>query len=241
MQNVFRGGISARVRQTSATQQPGQSMVEIGVIIALMALAVILILTTAGVNVNAALCQVARAFGASQACGLLFSENFDNLDAWEKVRGKWDLENGRLCGGPGEGRIFTPIDGDNYRVNIDQNELLQGNGYGVFFRASDVENVDGYTFQYDPGYGKGEFLIRKWVNGYELPPIARAPAPPNYDWHNTNRQIELVVDGDNFAVSIDGEEVVTAQDSTYSEGGVGLRTWWPTRACFDDMTVEALP
>jgi Flp pilus assembly pilin Flp len=230
------------MRSTDKHRQPGQSMVEVGVIIALMALAVVLVLSTAGVNINAALCRVANAFGAGQTCGLLFSEDFNNLDAWEKVRGNWNLEDGQLCGGPGEGRIFTPIEEDNYRVKVDQSQLFRGNGYGVFFRSTDVNRLDGYSFQYDPGYDRGSFIIRKWVNGNELSqPIARARAPQGYDWYDTNRQIDLEVNGDNFAVSIDGQQVLTAQDSTYPSGGIGFRTWSNTKACFDDLSVEALP
>ncbi len=230
------------MQRTLRRKQLGQSIAEIGAIIGLGALAVMLVLSNVGTSTSNDLCRVTNAMGANETCGSLFSENFNSLDAWQHVRGRWDLKNGQLCGGPGEGRIFTSIDGNNYRVKIDKSMLHRGNGYGVFFRTQNVEKVSGYSFQYDPGYGAGEFVIRKWVNGYEISrPIARGRAPANYDWYDTNRTIELDVNGDTFTAYVDGEPVVTATDSTYPEGGIGFRTWSNTRACFDDITVEAIP
>ena len=43
---------------------------------------------------------------------------------------------------------------------------LRGQGFGVFFRASDPDAVDGCAFRYRPGSsGRGWFQIREYENG----------------------------------------------------------------------------
>jgi len=101
--------------------------------------------------------------------------------------------------------------------------------------------MNGYVFQYDPGYYPGAFIIRKWVNGRELSaPIAVAKAP-GYDWYSSPRDIEVVVEGDTFTAYVDGVEVLTATDSTYATGGSGLRNWDSTKVCFDQFGMQSAP
>lgn len=215
--------------------RPGQSMVEIGLIIALVAAVAMVGLSVTGTSVSDVFCRAVSMFGGN--CGSLFRDDFSDLDAWEKVSGHWDIVDGELCGGPGEGRIFTPIDASDYSVNLDTARLQQGNGYGVFFRTENTARVNGYSFQYDPGMSG--FVIRKWVNGNEISvPIARAAAP-GYSWYNAERKLQLNVRGDTFTVTLDGQPVLSATDSTYPSGGLGFRTWDSTRACFDNLDVQA--
>ncbi|MBX0326706.1 DUF1080 domain-containing protein [Oscillochloris sp. ZM17-4] len=218
---------------------PGQSMVEIGVMIALVAVIAAVGLSTTGTSVDTAMCQVVSAFGGGD-CGtrLLFADDFTNMNAWERAAGTWKIDNGELSGGPGEGRLFTPIPADDYTIDIDTARLSQGNGYGVFFRTENFGKVNGYTFQYDPGL-QG-FAFRKWVNGSEIStPIAIAKAP-NYDWYNSDRKLQITVKGDTFTASIDGQHVLTTSDSTYTSGGIGLRTWDSTQASFDNLSVYSV-
>lgn len=172
----------------------------------------------------------------------LWRDDLNSLDNWSPVRGTWEASNGVLRNtSSGEGRIFTPYSGDDFMVDIDIAHLIQGNGYGVWLRASDVEgsNINGYTFQYDPGYGGGEFIMRKWVNGSERAPFARVSAA-GYDWYDPHK-VQVVASGDTFTVVIDGEQVLTAQDSTYSSGQVGLRTWSTSRTEFHGFSIEVAP
>jgi hypothetical protein len=162
------------------------------------------------------------------------------LSAWTIVNGNWRNENGQLCGGGREGRIFVPLSERNYVINVRMALLQQGNGYGIYFRATNFDRVDGYTFQYDPGYSPGAFLFRKWVRGNELSPFARNNAP-GYTWHNVSRQIRIEVNGNTFTAYVDGQRVLTGSDNTYTYGGVGFRTWDATQVCFDDLTVDPLP
>jgi len=135
------------------------------------------------------------------------------------------------------GGIFNnEFAGDDYTVNIDKANLIRGNGYGVWFRAQDYDRPEGCIFQYDPGYRGGSFLFRKWVNGHELRPFA-VQRSLGFDWHGDDHDVQVVAEGNTFTAYVNGEPVLTASDDTYTEGGVGLRTWDRTQVCFDDFTI----
>jgi fructan beta-fructosidase len=178
----------------------------------------------------------------SHPSSYLWRDDLNSLDNWNPVRGKWEASNGVLRNtSSGEGRIFTPYTGDDFMVDIDIAHLLQGNGYGVWLRASEVDgdNINGYTFQYDPGHGRGEFSMRKWVDGKELSTFVRVSAE-GYDWYDPHK-VQVIANGDTFTVVIDGVQILTAQDSTYSSGQVGLRTWSNTRTEFHGFSIEVAP
>lgn len=215
-----------------------QGFVEYILLIALISGTVALSLRALGITVRDIYCLVAGTFGFDQTCVHYFYDPFDTLDAWKVVSGKWSVRNGKLYGGPGEGRIFTDISADNYVITLHSATLEQGNGYGVFFRVTNTPRFNGYSFQYDPGYKA--FIYRKWVNGYELnPPFAVARAP-NYEWHGYPRDIQIVVKGNTFTTYVDGHPVLTATDNSYPEGGIGLRVWDATEANFDAISVDAI-
>ncbi len=94
----------------------------------------------------------------------VWSEDFPDLDRWDFTVGRrWRAEGGKLCAGPrGEHRGFT---GDeswaDYTVHVNVAEQYRDNGYGVYFRISNEPRINGYAFQYDPGYGRGAFLIHR--------------------------------------------------------------------------------
>ncbi|WP_165360547.1 DUF1080 domain-containing protein [Candidatus Chloroploca sp. Khr17] len=229
-----------------SSSQSGQSLVEIGALLALVSLTAILGLSMIGVNLDNVFCQVASALGGDDVCevGPLFQEPFDNLSAWYKQSGNWQLKDGQLCIKDG-GQIFRPVEPSDYRIRVDQTMLFSGNGHGVFFRATNFVSpakVNGYTFQYDKGLN--QFVMRKWTDGSEASPFARVDVPANYDWYNTNRRIELEVKGNTFTAYIDGVQKLTGTDTSatpYTTGGVGLRTWYGSDACFDNLSVTALP
>ncbi|RME87502.1 MAG: DUF1080 domain-containing protein [Anaerolineae bacterium] len=241
----------------------GQGLVEFALLLALVALVAFLALQAMGISVREAYCRVASAF-SENACtdaGVYCSTSFDGktgheheeeednedrgIDGWEARRGHWKVEDGQMCTSK-HARIFntcsTELPQGDYEIRLDGATLMQGNGYGVFFRVSNVgSHFNGYTFQYDPGYGGGAFIYRKWVNGRELwPPFAIAWAP-NYDWYGEPHDIRIVVKGNTFTTYIDGQEVLTATDDTYTEGAVGLRSWDHTQACFDGFTIAPAP
>jgi hypothetical protein len=217
------------------SHQSGQVLSEYALLLVLLLLGLILILTIFGVDLQASYCRVVSAVGFANACGSYFSDDFNNLSNWKIVNGTWQTKDGNLLGGPGEGRIFRDLTQSDYTITVNGATLNQGNGYGVFFRATNTSKVNGYSFQYDPGYGA--FIMRKWVNGNELAPFAVASAP-GYNWYGTSRDIQIVAKGSTFTAYVDGKQVLQGSDSTYSQGGVGLRTWSSTTARFGKITVD---
>ncbi len=216
--------------------RPGQSAVEIALIIGLVALVGIGSFMLAGEGVRDALCHAAEGLGAG--CSTLLSEDFSDISDWQILGGKWNNTSGQLCTPGGGSRIYRPLDRSDYAINVGTANMTSGNGYGIFFRDSGgTNNFNGYSFQYDRGYYPGGFLIRKWVNGKEIAvPIAFVQMP-NYNWYNVNRQVRLEVKGDTFTAFIDGQQVLQTRDNTYTSGGIGFRSWG-SPACFDNLTVE---
>ncbi|MCS6887347.1 family 16 glycoside hydrolase [Chloroflexus sp.] len=214
----------------------GQSFTELAILIGLVAAVVVVGLSLTGEGTRDALCRASGAFGGK--CGDLFRDDFSSLNNWSIQSGRWQIRDGRLCI-DGPGRIYRPLDRSDYVINLDVARITQGNGYGIFFRDSGDAKFNGYSFQYDPGYGQGAFIIRKWVNGNELStPIARVNAPAGYDWYGADRQVRVEVRGDTFTAYIDGQPAVQIRDNSFTSGGIGLRSWDNTSACFDNLSVQ---
>jgi len=228
--------LRSRRRPAGGRSGHGQSVVEYALLISLVAGALALTLALLGVRVQDVYCSVARALGSDDVCGVYFSDGFDDLSGWFVERGKWRISDGLLNGGRGEGRIYRDVGADDYTITLDGVSLANGNGYGVFFRTDPGPPMNGYSFQYDPGWGRGAFVMRKWVHGHELSPFAVARAP-EFDWYGGNRQVQIVVEADHFVAIIDGETVLEGSDDTYGSGGIGLRTWDGTNVSFDGVVV----
>ena len=221
----------------------GQGLLEYAVLIVLVVAAVILILYVSGVNLRDLYCSITGKLGG-QACQAYCQDGFASLSEWTmRSNTGWNVVDGRLCNtGKYEQQVFSSCASkqklpEKYEIKIDLAELSAGDGYGVFFRMQSTSPANGYVFQYDPGLG-GAFVVRKWVNGWEVnPPLARV-VPKNYTWLNQERDIRLEVDGFTTTAYVDGEKVLSFTDSTYpAGGGSGFRTWDSTQACFDDFTI----
>ena len=218
----------------------GQGLGEYMLLLVLIALLAILALNIAGVSIKQLLCKAIAGLGASPAiCSAsLFQDDFNNFNNWQIVNGTWKINNGQLCGSNG-GQIFAPIPGaSNYVINLNGATMTTGNGYGLFFDSSNVTSVNGYDFQFDPGVGG--FIMRKWYQGAEMAPsvITKPPAGFNY---NTTHNIQVMVQGQTFTALVDGQQVFTTTDPTYTSGEIGLRTWDSTQVCFDSISVNPLP
>ena len=200
-----------------------------------------------GISVRDIYCDAATALGGGESCTVQETcvDDFASADdTWENRYGNWQVKDDQLCTSRGA-LTFNACSMDNnkkdYNVKVDSANLTRGNGYGIFFRTTKPDKkYNGYTFQYDPGYRGGAFIFRKWVNGRELRPFAVTSAR-GYDWHNTPHDVEVVVKGDTFTAYIDGQPVLTGTDSTYTEGGVGLRSWNGSNVCFDRFAIGTVP
>lgn len=222
----------------------GQSITEYAIILALVAVCVLLLLSLTGQSVAEVLCSVVDGLnlGDRNSCTNFLNDTFGNLNNWERIWGgdNHTLNDGKLCM-KGDERLLNkqPLP-DDYKVSMNYAQLSSGNGYGIMFRMNQSgTNYAGYTFQIDPGLGK-RFAFRRYDrNGAELStPLSMASAPANFNW-SAPHKVDVVVKGDKFAAYIDGVLVLTASDSTYPSGQVGLRTWDSTDACFDDLSVTA--
>jgi hypothetical protein len=165
---------------------------------------------------------------------------------WYEVGGAgWGTGDERYCVYQhGEHRSFQGAENwTDYVVRLTAN-LYQGDGFGVFFRATQVDHVNGYLFEYAPGgtcFGKqGCFFFRKVVQGREQYPFAQSAAPAGYQWYNAVRDVEVRAEADTFSALVDGEEVLKGSDSGYTYGEAGLRTWDGSEACFWGFAVAFL-
>lgn len=233
-------------------QEKGQSTLEVTLILMLVVVTTIGIMQLVGVNVASVYCQVIAVLGIHPAScpasdGVLYSDDFNDgdFDGWEVNQGNdWRIEDDELCAGPGQHhRIFARgSKGEDFTVSFD-GTLKSGRGFGVFFRTSNDE-LNGYIFQYDEGYGSpGAFIYRKWINGHEMSPFRPYnSAPAGYEWYNVKRHFEVSIQGNSFETKIDGEVVATAVDNAvppepyYESGLIGFRTWG-SEACFDNVIV----
>lgn len=225
--------------------EAGAALKEYALLLLLAAMAVVGVLAALGTSVAGVFEQAVDPMMTAPAIDLPdwiddFSD--ENLTGWDWSRSDhWQQNNGQLVMGPsGEVRgCQGEEEWDNYVIQV-RAILYQGNGYGVYFRATGTpNNLDGYIFQYDPGYGvpRGSFLFRKIVGGGERSPFARAKAPEGFEWWNVWRDIQVNVEGDTFTAYVDGEPVLQGSDDSYTTGRVGLRTWDSTLAAFDDLQV----
>jgi Flp pilus assembly pilin Flp len=169
---------------------------------------------------------------------------------WQVVAGKqWRVEGDSYCAGPkGDHRSFYGAENwTDYEITF-KAVLNEGNGYGVYFRATNYKKANAYIFQYNPSFRakgrakgrKGAFLFRRVVKGKEQYPFAIAWAPEDYQWQDVQREIRVRVEGNTFTAYVDGEAVLQARHSEYTHGGIGLRVWNKSSACFQDFQVTFL-
>ncbi|MBT3313746.1 MAG: hypothetical protein HN390_03945 [Anaerolineae bacterium] len=225
----------------------GQGLVEYALIVALIIAGVLVSLEMTGYTLREAYCRAAQTLGSEQTCGeeeIYCEDDFASADNWTSQYGTWTNSEGQLCTSAGAKNFNncsqSMSNNEDYSIKLDGAQLDRGNGYGVFFRGTDMGGrTEGYIVQYDPGWGGGSIIMRKWVNGRELPPFA-IKRMPGYDWFGEPHDIQLDVEGDTFTFTLDGEEVLVGQDDTYTEGGVGLRSWDGTEVCFDNLSIGEL-
>jgi len=225
----------------------GQGLVEYALIAAITAIGVFVALEATGYTIHDAYCRVTEGLGSKNACTgeeIYCQDDFSSSDNWTSQYGSWTNADGQLCTSRGA-KNFNNCSQDmknnkDYTIKLDGAQLDYGNGYGIFFRGTEMDGqTDGYIVQYDPGWSGGSIIMRKWINGRELPPFA-IKRMPGYDWHGEAHDLQLDIQGDTFTFFLDGEEVLVGKDDTYSEGGVGLRSWDSTEVCFDNITINEL-
>ena len=171
----------------------------------------------------------------------LFSSDFDTMDGLTPLVGSWENRDGALVPTDrGENRLsYGDTNWKDYEINVNAN-ISEGKGYGIYFRADGDNNISGYCFQYDPGYGKGAFLVRKVVNGKEKSPIVRTWIPDNFTVYNQSHETTITSEGDHHVIKVDGQEIFDFHDSTFSSGSAGFRSWGNSTVKFQDVIVSNL-
>lgn len=224
----------------------GQGMTEYVLVLALILVTVLVSMRLTGYNLRDIYCAAAQGLGVTEACAgerVYCEDEFANLDNWKSNWGTFTIEDGKICTS-GSAKNYNTCSQNmenmsDYTIKVINAELNQGNGYGIFFRGTELNGqTNGYIVQYDPGWGGGSIIMRKWINGRELPPFA-TKRMPGYDWYSEPHDIQVNVQGNTFTVYLNGEEVLVGQDDTYTEGGIGLRSWDDTQVCLDAIKVNA--
>jgi transcriptional regulator with XRE-family HTH domain len=128
-------------------------------------------------------------------------------------------------------------------------DLRSGPGFGLLFRAviDDDSRMSGYSFDVDPVYEGGSYLVREWRADRELwNPIARAPIADPDALHGL-LAVRLTVDDERLVASINGEVVLEVESLKQAsadrgrEGAagnrVGIQAWSSTDLVIDELRV----
>jgi prepilin-type N-terminal cleavage/methylation domain-containing protein len=169
---------------------------------------------------------------------VLYATTFDNMEGLRILLGSWTLANGKLSptGAAGEHRVSLGSGTwTDFQIDVTAT-LLSGPGYGVYYRSDGQTNISGYVFQFDPGLGN-RFVVRKVVNGQEQTQFQSVAMPAGFNL-NAQHQISIKVVGTQQYMIVDGVVVLQFQDSTFTSGTAGLRTWSNSQVVFEDVTVR---
>jgi len=136
----------------------------------------------------------------------------------------------------------------DFAVEVDV-DFRSGPGLGVLFRASIDEQgrMSGYSFDIDPIYDGGGYLVRQWLADRELwNPIARVGAPEPTTMYGS-LTVRLVVTGDHLVALVNGLEVLTVENLKQASADrgreaadgdrVGVQAWSSSDLVIDTLRV----
>jgi transcriptional regulator with XRE-family HTH domain len=138
----------------------------------------------------------------------------------------------------------------DFAVEVDV-DFRSGPGFGVLFLASvdDEGRMSGYSFDIDPIYDGGGYLVRQWHGDRELwNPIARVGGTDPAAMYG-RLTVRLVVDGDRLCATVNGTEVLTVDDLRQASADrgrdaaagnrVGVQAWSSSDLVIDTLRVAA--
>ena len=133
----------------------GQGLVEYALIAALIISGVLVTLELTGYTVREAYCRAAEGLGSANACAtekVYCEDDFSSADNWTSQYGNWTNPEGQLCTSRGAKSYNNCSESmstnEDYTIKIDGAQLDTGNGYGVFFRGTEMgERTNGYILK----------------------------------------------------------------------------------------------
>lgn len=229
----------------------GQGLVEYALLLLLIGTAVVLGVSLTGVSLtdvyNDALDDFRLGY-SSEACAPLAQAG----EGWQALKDKFWM--GGITGADGAyevcplcGGLLPNNFGSDYSVALNgvgvKNVRSTWNGYGIAFRSSfDKNGLNGYMFEIEQ-VNKNQPVtayFSKWVNGKQIrPPLSSLNLSSSFDWGNPP-DFRIDSQGDSFTAYLDGAPVLSAKDSTYTDGSVGVISNQGTQLTFEDLFVTDL-
>ncbi len=167
--------------------------------------------------------------------GNTFTDDFTSSNAgkWSVVKGASWKRTGGKCYSPAEIAIMA-YKGKYYSDFVFEADVSVGNNYdgGVFFRSKNPDKEDGYYF----GLYAQTDEVRLYKLASATKPLA-AYAKLKID-PNTVNHVKIVAKGSNIKIYVNSMEkpIIDINDSTYSTGYLGLRSYY-TKASYDNVSV----
>jgi prepilin-type N-terminal cleavage/methylation domain-containing protein len=161
---------------------------------------------------------------------IFFASAFNSLDGFTLLSGGWTSGPGGLSSNGIAGSLLaTGGNWDDFTVQTSAT-LSSGDGYGMYYLSDSNANT-GYILQFDPSLG---FTVSDVANGTIL---AQAAMPPGFQ-PNGQHNISVSVSGGEHTIQVDGNTLMTFNDSTYSSGTVGLQSAAGSNVNFTGFTVS---
>ena len=168
---------------------------------------------------------------------IVLSDDFDgSLSEWSSVKGKWSIVDGQLVGTSNNNILLTGATdaSDNIiKTNVNFNDKKDGIA-GIVFRTT-LRRGKLYT-----GYGveldkkSKEFIFTKTTKGKSSDKV-KIDVPSGFDWSKPH-SLQVNAVGDKFTLYVDGQDVLSYVDDSYTSGSVGLSSS-KKNASFEDFEV----
>ncbi len=208
-----------------------------------------------GITIGVLLLTLACSFGPSggggggeQPSNVIFQDDFsDAKSGWEVG----DYETGKVGYGNGVYYVISNGDGDtmwgvankkfdNVIIDVDATQISAGpdsnNDYGILCREQGDGN--GYFFLIS---GDGFYSILK-AEGGEFTPLVDWTDSDVINTGNASNHIQATCNGGSLILTVNGQQLATANDTAYSSGDIALTATsyesQPTEVHFDNLVVS---